>query len=58
MKKGNIEGKVYELKMSSYNKRIGEIDSGIAQDEATRALRKGKGILGLFNSFRNLRRMK
>ena len=54
LKKGNIEGKVYELKMSSYNKRIGEIDSGIAQDEATRALRKGKGIKGFFLSLKSL----
>jgi len=49
LKRGIIQTKVYELKMQSYEKRIGEIDSQIAEQEAKEALKKVSGFkLNLF----------
>src|SRR3989338_6099250 len=48
LKKGIMETKVYELKMQSYNKRIGEVDSAIAEEEAKKALKN----VSLFDSFK------
>ena len=40
LKKGKIDSKVYELKIESYNTRIGEIDEKLATLEAKAALGK------------------
>ena len=43
MKKKKLETRTFELKMESFNKRIGEIEEKLATLEAKRAM-KGFGI--------------
>src|SRR3989338_7196650 len=40
LREGKVEAKAYELKLESYNKRIGEIDEDLATLEAKKAMRK------------------
>ncbi|MBS3090987.1 hypothetical protein J4217_00885 [Candidatus Pacearchaeota archaeon] len=49
LKKGIVETHVFELKMRSYEKRIGEIDSQIAEEEAKKALKN----ISIFDALRS-----
>ena len=48
LKEGKIETKAYELRLESYNKRLGAIDEQFANLEAKQAMRKKVGFIGLF----------
>jgi hypothetical protein len=45
-----IETKAYEIRLESYNRRLGEIDESLANLEAREALRGKSGFVGLFGS--------
>ena len=44
LRKGNVETRVYELKLESYHKRIGDIDEKLATLEAEKAAKKVKSL--------------
>src|SRR3989338_6656349 len=52
VKKAKMEPRMYEMKLKSYQKRMGEIDSEIAGIEAKEALKESQGILGRIRSFK------
>jgi hypothetical protein len=42
MKKKTVDARVYDLKVQSFNRRVGEVDSQIAEIEAKSALKRFK----------------
>jgi len=38
--KGKIENRTYQLKLESYNRRVGIVDSSMAELEAQKAMKK------------------
>ncbi|MEK6850696.1 MAG: hypothetical protein AABX85_03925, partial [Nanoarchaeota archaeon] len=44
LKKKTIESRVYEVKIESYNRRLGDIESKLAQEEARQAMKMNKKV--------------
>jgi hypothetical protein len=42
MKRKRVDSRVYDLKLQSFNRRVGEVDSKLAEIEAKSALRRFK----------------
>ena len=54
VKKAKMEPRMYEMKLKSYQKRMGEIDSEIAGIEAKEALKESHGIFAFVKSVVNV----
>ncbi len=49
LKEGKMETKSYELRLESYNRRLGEIDKTVATLEAKSAIKRNKRTLNIFS---------